>query len=64
MSKYGDFSGPYFPAFGPDKTPYLDTFHAVNISPNHRIKHENQKLDAFGEVSGITQNETVIQTKL
>ena len=49
MSKYGVFSGPYFPAFvqnterygvslriqskcgkyGPEKTPYFDTFHAV-----------------------------------
>ena len=36
VSKYGVFSGPYFPVFGmntgkygPDKTPYLDTFHAV-----------------------------------
>ena len=46
MSKYGVFSGPYFPAFGlnkerygvfspnvgkygPEKAPYLDTFHAV-----------------------------------
>ena len=36
MSKYGVFSGPYFPVFGlntgkygPEKTPYLDTFHAV-----------------------------------
>ena len=52
MSKYGVFSGPYFPAFGlnteiylripqtsvfspnagkcgPEKTPYLDTFHTV-----------------------------------
>ena len=34
-SKYGVFSGPYFPVFGlntgkygPEKTPYLDTFHA------------------------------------
>ena len=33
------FSGPYFPVFsantekyGPEKTPYLDTFHAVNQS--------------------------------
>ena len=52
VSKDGDFSGPYFPAFrlnteryfvslriqsecgkyGPEKTPYLDTFHAVTIS--------------------------------
>ena len=36
MSKYGVFSGPYFPLFspntgkyGPEKTPYLDTFHTV-----------------------------------
>ena len=36
VSKYGVFSGPYFPVFspntgkyGPEKTPYLDTFHAV-----------------------------------
>ena len=36
MSKYGVFSGPYFPIFspntgkfGPEKTPYLDNFHAV-----------------------------------
>ena len=33
MSKYGVFSGPYFPAFGLNtdqkKTSYLDTFHAV-----------------------------------
>ena len=44
VSKYGVFSGPYFPAFGLDtespnagkygleKTPYLDTFHAVPAS--------------------------------
>ena len=37
--KYGVFSGPYFPLFelnttkyGPEKTLYLDTFHAVEIS--------------------------------
>ena len=36
MSKYGVISGPYFPIFGlntgkygPEITPYLDTFHAV-----------------------------------
>ena len=48
MSKYGDFSGPYFAVFGrntqipvfspntgkygPEKTPYLDTFHAVRVN--------------------------------
>ena len=38
MSKYGIFSGPYFPVFGlnagkygPKITPYLDTFHAVEL---------------------------------
>ena len=37
VSKYGVLPGPYIPAFspnaekyGPEKTPYLDTFHAVN----------------------------------
>ena len=36
VSKYGAFSGPYFPVFGlntgkyePEKTSYFDTFHAV-----------------------------------
>ena len=36
VSKYGVISGPYFPVFGlntgkygSEKTPYLDTFHAV-----------------------------------
>ena len=38
VSKYGVFSGPYFPVFspntgidGPEITPYLDTFHAVTV---------------------------------
>ena len=29
VSKYGVLSGPYFPVFGPEKAPYLGTFHAV-----------------------------------
>ena len=29
ISKYGVFCGPYFPVFGSEKTPYLDTFCAV-----------------------------------
>ena len=29
MYKYGVISGPCFPVFGPEITPYLDTFHAV-----------------------------------
>ena len=42
VSKYGVFSGPYFPVFGlntekygPDNTSYLDTFHAVGIGWKH-----------------------------
>ena len=31
VSKYGVSSGPIFPAFGPEKTLYLDTFHAVRV---------------------------------
>ena len=37
-SKYGVLSGPYFPVLGlntgkcgPEKTPYLDTFHTVDL---------------------------------
>ena len=32
MSKYGVVSGPYFLAFGPEETPYLNNFHAVFMS--------------------------------
>ena len=39
MSKHGVFSGPHFPVFGltrgkygPEKTPYLDTFHEVLLN--------------------------------
>ena len=52
MSKYGVFSGPYFPVFGlnteiysvnyvfspntgkygPEKIPYVDTFHVVEVT--------------------------------
>ena len=39
VSKYGVISDPYFPVFspntgqyGPEITPYLDTFHAITVS--------------------------------
>ena len=32
-TEHGDFSGPYYPLFGPEKTPHLDTFHAVSMNP-------------------------------
>ena len=51
VSKYGVFTGPYFPAFGlntgkygPEKTPYLDTFRAVFVkrsSPTMRQFQQN-----------------------
>ena len=31
VSKYEAFSGSYFSTLGPEKTLYLDDFHAVNI---------------------------------
>ena len=41
VSKYRFFSGPYYPIFSPnaekhglEKTPYLDTFHAVKVYVN------------------------------
>ena len=44
MSKYGVFSGPYFPVFGqdtgeygPEETPYWDTFHAVNLFKHLKV---------------------------
>ena len=43
VSKYVVISGPYFPVFspntgkyGPEITPYLDTFHAVNCGPKRK----------------------------
>ena len=37
VSKYGVFSGPYFPVFGQEKTPYLSTFPAVLINSNSNL---------------------------
>ena len=49
VSKDGIFSGPYFPVFsantekcGPEKTPSLDTFHAVKVL-FRIIKNKNLK---------------------
>ena len=51
MFKYGVISGPYFPVFSPNTgkdgteiTPYLDTFHTVNLRVgSNKICHENVK---------------------
>ena len=52
MSKYGVFSGPYFPVFspntgkyGPEKTLYLDTFHAAN--PIGDLWKKSHKIGSF-----------------
>ena len=44
MSKCGVISGPYFSVlglntgkYGPEITPYLDTFHAVNVTHSSKI---------------------------
>ena len=42
VSKYEVFSGPYFPVFGPEKTPYLDTFHAVSSQALQTSKYLKQ----------------------
>ena len=54
VSKYGIFSGPYFPVFelntgkyGPDKTPYLDTFYALEVLPG---LPETSKMESFATV--------------
>ena len=45
----GSFSGPYFSVFGPEKTPYLDTFHTVVRSPSFILLAKDQdKLNMFG----------------
>ena len=45
MSKYGVISGQYFPIFGlntgkygPEITPYLDTFHAVQLCKDYMLQ--------------------------
>ena len=42
MFKYGLFSSPNTGKYGPEKTPYLDTFHAVNeLNGNYNLKYVN-----------------------
>ena len=52
MSKYGVISGPYFPVFGPNTgkygpeiTPYLDTFHIYSAV----IRAESESDKNFGK---------------
>ena len=57
--KIRSYSGPYFPAFspnagkyGPEITPYLDTFHAVLIGI--LFNKENTKIEQSGSEREIT----------
>ena len=52
VSKHVVTSGPYFPAFGlntgkygPEITPYLDTFHAVPVSLRMSVSGNQSVLD-------------------
>ena len=47
MSKYGVFSGLCFPVYGPKKTPYLDTFHTLNLA---QIRFNGPKMTIFDTV--------------
>ena len=60
VSKYGVFSGPYFPVFGlntgiygPEKTSYLDTFYPVVISGIKCIEKviSNDDIDKMRKIS-------------
>ena len=42
MSKYGVFSGPYFPVFGTEKTLQLDTFHALLVKHSQIVNLTNR----------------------
>ena len=49
MSKYRVFSVPYFPVFGPEKTPHLETFYAVNTYEIISILSLTQKKMLIGD---------------
>ena len=48
VSKYGVFSGPYFPISRPEKTPYLGTFQAVSVSHFSVLGMNTKVCERFG----------------
>ena len=68
MSKYGGFSGPNTGKYGPEKNPYLGTFHAYgdfqSKSPySVRIKKDaDQKNYVFGRFSRSARNIKSLKT--
>ena len=62
MSKYGVYSGAYFSVFspnagkyGPEKTPYLDTFHAVLLNPHISNEADNPPYRMCGKKGKTVQ---------
>ena len=51
VSKYGVFSGPNAGKYGPEKTPYLDTFHADYAGQNIWIKVKESRKNGTGPES-------------
>ena len=47
-SKYGVFSGPNAGKYGPEKTPYLDTFHVVTIGAWYSTEKKYLKTSTIG----------------
>ena len=45
--KYRVYSGPYFPALAPGRTPYADTFHAVN-KKTHNL--QPQRINVYDNI--------------
>ena len=43
VSQYIVISGPYFPVFGQEKTPYLETFHAVGFGFKFALTTSNMQ---------------------
>ena len=77
MSKYRDFYGSYFPVFGlyvinlntgkygPEKTPYLDTFHEVHKSHQRKPrKGENNIWSESTATLNIAENNTLTDPEL
>ena len=68
-SKYGVFSGPYFPVFGlntgkygPEETPYLDNFHAVlHLLKKGFIRHYLKLLLSLTDLQQLRFN--ILQVK-
>ena len=46
MSKHGVISGPNTGKYGPEITPYLDTFHAVIVAASPQTNDENGLLSS------------------